>query len=130
VSAAPPGDTGDRPECGLALRDGALRVATVQNRREVGGITGLVGPPYRSGLFDRDQGISKAGNARVRAVAIQIAWGWLTFQPESALTQWYLRRFAHAGPDARKNGIVAVARRLVIDLWRYLDAASCPRGLS
>ena len=99
-----------------------------KNRREVGGITGLVGAPYRSGELTRDQGISKAGNARVRAMATQIAWRWLTFQPTSALTQWYNRRFAQAGPDARKIGIVAVARRLVIDLWRYLDAGVIPDG--
>lgn len=98
------------------------------NRREVGGITGLVGTPYQSGLLDHEQGISKAGNRRVRAMAIQIAWGWLAYQPQSALTQWYNRRFAHGGPRARKIGIVAVARRVVIDLWRYLDAGVIPEG--
>ena len=71
-----------------------------------------------------DQGISKA----VRAMAIQIAWGWLTDQRESALTQWYLRRFAQGGASAHKIGIVAVARRLVIDLWRYLDVGVIPEG--
>jgi transposase len=100
----------------------------VRNRRQVGAITGLVGTPYTSGTVSHEQGISKAGNRRVRAMAIQIAWGWLTYQPESALTQWYLRRFAHGGPSARKIGIVAVARRLVIDLWRYLDAGVIPEG--
>jgi transposase len=100
----------------------------VRHRRQVGAITGLVGTPYTSGTVSHEQGISKAGNRRVRAMAIQIAWGWLTYQPESALTQWYLRRFAHGGPSARKIGIVAVARRLVIDLWRYLDAGVIPEG--
>jgi len=99
-----------------------------RNRREVGGLTGMVGTPYRSGLLNREQGISKAGNKRVRAMAIQIAWGWLLHQPHSALTQWYTRRFACGGPVARKIGIVAVARRLVIDLWRYLDAGVIPDG--
>ena len=61
-------------------------------------------------------------------MAVQIAWGWLTYQRQSALTQWYNRRFAHGGPRARKIGIVAVARRLVIDLWRYLDAGVIPDG--
>lgn len=99
-----------------------------KNTREIGGLTGLVGTPYQSGTFDRDQGISKAGNRHVRAIAIQIAWGWLTFQPESALTRWYHRRFAQAGPDARKIGIVAVARRLLIELWRYLQTGVLPKG--
>ncbi len=99
-----------------------------RNRREVGGITGMVGTPYRSGLLHHEQGISKAGNKRVRAMAIQIAWGWLSHQPPSALAQWYARRFARGGSVARKIGIVAVARRLVIDLWRYLDAGVIPEG--
>jgi transposase len=94
----------------------------------VGAITGLVGTPYKSGRLDHEQGISKAGNRRGRALAIQIAWGWLTYQPQSGLTQWYTRRFAQGGTPARKIGIVAVARRLVIDLWRYLDAGVIPDG--
>ena len=99
-----------------------------RNRREVGGITGMVGTPYRSGLLNHEQGISKAGNKRIRSMAIQIAWGWLIHQPQSALTRWYTERFARGGPVARKIGIVAVARRLVIDLWRYLDAGVIPEG--
>jgi len=99
-----------------------------RNRREVGGITGMVGTPYRSGLLNHEQGISKAGNKRVRSLAIQIAWSWLIYQRHSALTQWYTARFARGGPVARKIGIVAVARRLVIDLWRYLDAGVIPKG--
>jgi transposase len=99
-----------------------------RNRREVGGMTGLVGTPYRSGLLHHEQGISKAGNKRVRSMAIQIAWSWLIDQRQSALTQWYTERFARGGPVARKIGIVAVARRLVIDLWRYLDAGVIPEG--
>jgi transposase len=99
-----------------------------RNRRQVGASTGLVGTPYKSGTVDHEQGISKAGNKRVRTMAVQIAWGWLTYQRESALTQWYNRRFARGGPRARKIGIVAVARRLIIDLWRYLDAGVIPEG--
>jgi transposase len=99
-----------------------------RNRRQVGGSTGLVGTPYQSGVLNHEQGISKAGNKRVRAMAVQIAWGWLTHQPQSALTQWFNRRFAHGGPRARKIGIVGVARRLTIDLWRYLDAGVIPDG--
>jgi transposase len=99
-----------------------------RNRRQVGAVIGLVGTPYASGTVTHEQGISKAGNRRVRAMAIQIAWGWLTYQPQSALSQWYTRRFANGGPSARKIGIVAVARRVVIDLWRYLDAGVIPEG--
>jgi hypothetical protein len=87
-----------------------------RNRRPVGGSTGLAGTPYKSGGLDHEQGISKAGNRRVPAMAVQTARRWLTHQPQSALTQWYNRRFANGGPVARKIGIVAVARRLVIDL--------------
>src|SRR5207245_8177135 len=72
--------------------------------------------------------VAFAGNRGVRAIAIQIAWGWLAYQPQSALTQWYNRRFAYGGPRARKIGIVAVARRLVIDLWRYVNAGVMPEG--
>jgi transposase len=88
----------------------------------------MVGTPYRSGLLNHEQGISKAGNKRIRSMAIQIAWGWLIHQPRSALTRWYTERFARGGPVARKIGMVAVARRLVIDLWRYLDAGVIPEG--
>ena len=100
----------------------------LKNRRQVGAITGLVPTPYQSGTLDREQGISKAGNEAIRAIAIQIAWIWVAYQPDSALTKWYVTRFADGGPRARKIGIVAVARRLMIDLWRYLDAGVVPEG--
>jgi len=97
------------------------------NRRQVGAVTRLVPTPYKSGTLAREQGISKAGNRSVRAIAVQIAWIWVRYQRDSELTQWYVTRFAHGGPRARKVGIVAVARRLMIDLWRYLDAGD-PAG--
>jgi transposase len=100
----------------------------LKNRRQVGAITGLVSMPFKSGTLDRQQGISKAGNHAIRAVAIQIAWCWLAYQPGSALAQWYEQRFAHGGARARKVGIVALARRLMIDLWRYLEAGVIPDG--
>jgi transposase len=100
----------------------------LKTRREVAAITGLAPTPYRSGTMDREQGISKAGNAAVRAIAIQIAWMWLLHQPQSRLAQWYEARFAHGGQRARKIGIVAVARRLMIDLWRYLEVGVIPEG--
>jgi transposase len=100
----------------------------IRNRRELGGLTGLTGTPWRSGTLDRDQGISKAGNAQIRAIAIELAWCWLQFQPESGLARWYQQRYASGGPRARKVGIVALARRLIIALWRYLDAGVVPEG--
>ena len=98
----------------------------LKTRREVAAITGLTPTPYRSGTLDREQGISKAGNAAVRAIAIQIAWMWLLHQPQSGLAKWYEARFAHGGQRARKNGIVAVARRLMIDLWRLSGGGRDP----
>jgi transposase len=100
----------------------------LKNRREVAAITGLAPTPYQSGGLDREQGISKAGNAAVRAIAIQIAWMWLLHQPQSQLATWYETRFARGGQRARKIGMVAVARRLMIDLWRYLEAGVIPEG--
>jgi transposase len=97
-----------------------------RNRREVAALAGLVGTPYNSGDSERDQGISKAGNRRVRAMMVEIAWLWLRFQPNGALSQWYQRRFAGGGLRTRRIGIVALARRLLIALWRYLADGVIP----
>ena len=97
-----------------------------RNRREVAALAGLVSTPYNSGDSKRDQGISKAGNRRVRAMMVEIAWLWLRFQPKSALSQWYQRRFAGGGLRMRRIGIVALARRLLIALWRYLADGVIP----
>jgi len=99
-----------------------------QNRREVGALAGFAPTPYQSGDDSFDQGISKAGSAITRAMAIQIAWGWLHFQPNSALTLWYQRRFASGGRRMRNIGIVAVARRLLIELWRFSETGVLPDG--
>ncbi|MCK5651047.1 MAG: IS110 family transposase [Gemmatimonadetes bacterium] len=99
-----------------------------QNRREVGALAGFTPTPYQSGDESFDQGISKAGSSILRAMAIQIAWGWLHFQPNSALTLWYQRRFASGGRRMRNIGIVAVARRLLIELWRFSQTGSLPEG--
>ena len=84
--------------------------------------------PYQSGETDYDQGITRAGNAHVRRVIVQLAWGWLRHQPESALTHWYQQRFGGGGKRVRKIGIVALARRLLIALWRYLETGLVPDG--
>ena len=92
------------------------------------GLAGFTPTPYQSGDDSFDQGISKAGSSNIRALTIQIAWGRLLFQPQSALTLWYQRRFASRGPRMRKIGIVALARRLLIDLWRFSETGSLPEG--
>jgi len=99
------------------------------NRRQVGACVGLVPQPYDSGQSRVDQGISKQGNRRVRALLIEMAWLWLRYQPESALAKWFSRR-AGEGPNkrGRRIAIVAVARRLVIALWRYLKEGEIPAG--
>ena len=100
----------------------------IQNRREIAGLAGFTPTPYQSGDDSFDQGISKAGSSTVRAMAIQIAWGWLLFQPDSALTLWHQRRFASRGLRMRKIGIVALARGLLIELWRFSETGSLPEG--
>jgi transposase len=100
----------------------------LRNRREVGALTGLVGVPYASGATVRDQGISRAGLARVRGVAIEVAWLWRRYQPSSALTRWFEERFGAGGKRARKVGIVALARRLMVALWRYTKTGMVPAG--
>jgi len=100
-----------------------------RNRRQVGALSGLTPTPYQSGADSREQGISKEGNAYVRSIAIQIAWGWLRYQPESKLTRWYQERFGHGSKRLRKIGIVALARRLLIDCWYYLETGLVPEGV-
>jgi len=99
-----------------------------QNRKEVGALAGLTPTPYDSGKSLREQGISKAGNQRIRGLAVEIAWSWLRFQPQSNLSQWFMKRYANGGKRMRRIGIVAVARRLLIDLWRYLEYDKIPEG--
>ena len=99
-----------------------------RNRREVGGLAGLTDTPYQSGDVDHQQGISKAGNRWVRALAVNTAWSWLRYQPRSALAQWYRQKFGHGPSRLRKVGIVALARKLLIAFWRYLETGVVPEG--
>lgn len=99
-----------------------------RNGREIGSLAGLTPTPHQSGALRHELGIDKAGNKRVRWMAIEGAWAWLRFQPESALSKWYELRFAHGGPRMRKIGIVALARKLLIALWRYLETGALPEG--
>lgn len=98
------------------------------NGKEVGALAGLTPTPYQSGDSEHELGISRSGNRWVRGLAIDIAWGWLRHQPQSALSRWYQERFARSGPRARKIGIVALARKLLVALWRYLETGALPEG--
>jgi transposase len=120
------------------LRGVAARSATVlaqelfrrelRNRRQVGALTGLVSAPYDSGTKRIDQGLARSGLPAVRRVAVEIAWAWLRYQPTSALTQWYHVRFGGGGAVMRRIGIVALARRVIIALWRYVTQGIVPEG--
>ena len=99
-----------------------------RNRREVAGCLGLAPSPYASGESEAEQGISKAGNRRVRTLMVELAWCWLRHQPQSALSKWFTKRFASGGKRMRRIGIVALARRLAIALWRYLEEGLIPDG--
>jgi transposase len=99
-----------------------------QNGRELGALAGLVPMPHQSGDLDREQGISKAGNRRVRTMLIEIAWTWVRFQPRSRLTLWFQQRYGPGNGRSRRVGIVATARRLLIALWRYLNNGVVPDG--
>lgn len=100
----------------------------IRNPRQLGALVGLVPARYQSGEMQRDLGITRAGNAHVRRIMVQLAWGWLRYQPTSALSHWYQRRFGHGGPRVRRIGIVALARKLLVALWRYVDAGVLPEG--
>ena len=98
------------------------------NRRQVGSYFGLTGTPYDSGASRREQGISKAGNKRARKIAVELAWLWLRHQAESELSQWFRKRVGDAKGRVRRIAIVAVARKLMIALWRYLTTGLVPTG--
>ena len=98
------------------------------NAKQVGAMSGLTPTPAHSGDSRTEQGISKAGNRRVRRVMIELAWLWLRWQADSALSRWYQRRFGQGGPRARRIGIVALARKLLIALWRYVEDGVVPEG--
>ena len=99
-----------------------------RNGKQVGSMAGLTPTPFSSGKGDREQGIGKDGSRWIRGAAIEFAWGWLRFQPQSELSQWYQRRFGHGSTRLRKLGIVALARKLLIALWRFLETGVVPEG--
>src|SRR5262249_27381391 len=100
----------------------------IQNGKELGALVGLTPVHYDSGQRQREQGISKAGNKHVRSLMVELAWLWLRWQPRSGLSQWYERRFGVGNKRARKVGIVALARKLLIALWRFAAQGELPEG--
>jgi transposase len=100
----------------------------LRNRREVGALSGLVPVPYQSGDAGHDQGISRAGLKHVRRILVEVAWAWVRWQPDSALTRWYRTRFGSSGGRLRRIGIVALARKLLIALWRFSEQGIVPAG--
>lgn len=100
----------------------------IRNRRELASLAGLTPMPYQSGDSDHDQGISKAGNRRVRGTIVEVGWSWLRYQPDSALSKWYRERFGKGSKRQRRIGIVALARKLLVALWRYLEHGELPEG--
>src|SRR5919106_4834070 len=110
------------------LVDEGLVWREFRNRRQIGGLLGFAPTPYDSGDTHREQGISRAGNERLQAISTELAWNWVRWQPASPLTQWYLARFAGGSKRQRRIGLVAVARRLLIALWRYVTIGQVPAG--
>ena len=98
------------------------------NRREVAAYAALVPTPWRSGWIDREKGISKAGNRRLRHIMIELAWLWARHQPESELSRWFRERVGNERGRVRRIAIVALARKLLIALWRYVTLGEVPEG--
>ena len=97
-----------------------------RDRRALASFVGLTGTPFQSGGMEREQGIGKNGNARVRRILMQLAWRWLRFQPQSPLSRWFAQRTGGAKGRIRKVMIVALARKLLVALWRYVETGELP----
>lgn len=120
--------------CGIGVQGAWILVAeffgwrAFRNRRQVGALAGLTGTPFNSGGSERDQGISKAGNKRIRRLAVELAWLWIRHQPESALTKWFAARWGSQAKRAKKVGVVALARKLLVALWHFIEHGAVPDG--
>jgi len=99
-----------------------------RNRRQVGSLAGLTPTPYDSGSSRKEQGISKAGSGRIRRIMVELAWAWLRFQPDSKLTHWYIDRYGTGTKRSRRVGIVALARKLLVALWKFVEFGEVPEG--
>lgn len=100
----------------------------IKNRRQLGSLAGLTPTPHASGNEEKEQGISKSGRGEIRVLMIEIAWGWLTFQPQSELSKWFRKRFGDGTARSRKRGIVALARKLLVALGKYVRTGEIPAG--
>jgi transposase len=109
------------------LTTGICAWRQIHNGRKSGALVGLVPAPFHSGDTSHDQGISRAGNRHVRRLMAQLAWSWLRYQPTGALSRRYHDRFS-SGRRMRRIGIVALARKLLIAFWRYLETGAVPEG--
>lgn len=98
------------------------------NRRHVAAYAGLTPTPFQSGQSSREQGIAKAGNPRLRRLLVELSWLWLRYQPDSALSKWFQARVGEARGRVRRIAITAVARKLLIALWRYVTSGVLPEG--
>ena len=115
------------PEAAATLwSEGLFR--TFSNRKQVAAYAGLAPTPWQSGWVNREQGVSKAGNPRLRTIMIQIAWLWLRHQPQSALAVWFRERIKRTGGRLGKTTIVALARKLLVALWKYATAGVLIEG--
>ena len=119
-------DTASR--LGRAVMTREVYYRQFDNRRQVAGFLGLATSPHDSGDVERSQGISRAGRGQVRGTMIQAAWLWLKHQPKSAITRWFVQRTAGQSGRIRRIMIVAVARKLAIALWRFLEQGLVPQG--
>ncbi len=119
--------------CGVG-EDGSTTLVTeifyrsFKNRKHLASYLGLTPAHYASGEASRDQGISKAGNKPARVMMVELAWCWLRYQPQSELAIWYRGRFAETASRSRKVGVIALARKLAIALWRFLEQGLVPKG--
>jgi transposase len=110
----------------VLVREGFVR--PFRSAKALGSYAGLVGAPFASGGFSHEQGITKAGNRRLRTAAVELAWLWLRYQPGSALSRWFAERLGQAGGRMRKVLIVALARKLLVALWRLATQGTIPEG--
>ena len=138
LEPAAAGDARDKMRLLVQLRSIGPEIASVlvgevfyrayDNRRQLGSYVGLTSSPFNSGAVTRDQGISKAGNRRARTTMVELAWLWLRYQPDSALSQWFRERVNGAKGRLKRVMIVALARKLLVALWRYLETGLVPTG--
>jgi transposase len=138
--AAPAADDADAPKVAQLAKLGGIgtELATVlvreglhrpfANRREVAAYAGLTPNPFASGDRHRDQGISKAGNPLLRKAMVELAWLWLRYQPGSALARWFAGRVGAVRGRMRKIAAVALARKLLVALWKYVTTGLVPEG--